>query len=179
MTKKELAALLGISGAMVTKLAKRGMPTNSLERAERWRKRHLEPGRVKGTRFDSNYRPMSQGPSVRNAPLGHYRSIAAELLDTASLALSAGVNIDALAPGLRAAMAAVPVQERDQMRLPVNVMDVLTADVRALLESMSDDPPIDGDQPTRCDSDSMSDEEAETMGDFWYRVAAGEIRPTA
>lgn len=48
MTKKELAALLGISGAMVTRLAKRGMPTDSLERAQRWRKRHLEPSRVKG-----------------------------------------------------------------------------------------------------------------------------------
>ena len=50
MLKKELAAALGISPAMVTKLAKRGMPTDSLERAQRWRRRHLEPGRVKGVR---------------------------------------------------------------------------------------------------------------------------------
>jgi len=51
MLKKELATALGISGAMVSKLAKRGMPTDSLERAQRWRRRHLEPGRVKGQRM--------------------------------------------------------------------------------------------------------------------------------
>ncbi len=54
MTQKELAALLGISGAAVSKLVKRGMPTDSLERAKRWRKRHLEPGRIKGGKFDPN-----------------------------------------------------------------------------------------------------------------------------
>ena len=52
MTKKELAALLGISGAMVSRLAKRGMPVDDVERAKRWRRRHLEPGRVKGARYD-------------------------------------------------------------------------------------------------------------------------------
>lgn len=52
MQQKELAKLLGISPAMVSRLAKRNMPTDSLERAQRWRKRHLEPGRVKGSRFD-------------------------------------------------------------------------------------------------------------------------------
>ncbi len=50
MLMKELAAALGISAAMVSKLAKRGMPTDSLERAIRWRRRNLEPGRVKGQR---------------------------------------------------------------------------------------------------------------------------------
>lgn len=52
MQQKELAALLDISPAMVSRLAKRGMPTDTLERAERWRRRHLEPGRVKGKRHD-------------------------------------------------------------------------------------------------------------------------------
>lgn len=52
MLKKELAKALGISPAMVTKLAARGMPCDTVERAQRWRKRHLEPGRVKGVRFD-------------------------------------------------------------------------------------------------------------------------------
>jgi hypothetical protein len=53
MLKKELAALLGVSESMVSRHAKKGMPTDSLERAKRWRKRHLEPGRVKGSRYDS------------------------------------------------------------------------------------------------------------------------------
>lgn len=51
MFQRELATALGISAAMVSKLAKRGMPTDTLERAQRWRRRHLEPGRVKGMRF--------------------------------------------------------------------------------------------------------------------------------
>lgn len=54
MKQKELAALLGVSEAMVSRLVKKGMPTDSLERAQRWRKRHLEPGRMKGVRFNPN-----------------------------------------------------------------------------------------------------------------------------
>lgn len=53
MEQKELARLLDISPAMVSRLAKRGMPTDTLERAQRWRKRHLDPGRVKGSRADT------------------------------------------------------------------------------------------------------------------------------
>ena len=62
MMKKELAAALGISAAMVTKLARRGMPTDTPERAERWRRRHLEPGRVKGVRADT--RPGGPPPEL-------------------------------------------------------------------------------------------------------------------
>lgn len=171
--------MLGISGAMVTKLAKRGMPTDTLERAERWRKRHLEPGRVKGTRFDSNYQPRPQATPVLSVPLGSCLAVASGFLDAASLALSASGRIDALVPGLRAAMAAVPAHERGHMLLPVNVMDVLTADVRALLPPTADNPSCDGGQPSQRDGDPMGDDEAETMGVFWYKVAAGEIQPTA
>jgi hypothetical protein len=51
MTKTELAAALGVSASMVSRLAKRGMPVDTVERAQRWRRRHLEPGRVKGVRM--------------------------------------------------------------------------------------------------------------------------------
>ena len=54
MQQKEIAALLGVSPAMVSRHAKKGMPTDSLERAEKWRRRHLEPGRIKGVRFESS-----------------------------------------------------------------------------------------------------------------------------
>lgn len=37
LTRKALAAALGVSGAMVTKAARRGMPTHSVEAARRWR----------------------------------------------------------------------------------------------------------------------------------------------
>jgi phage terminase Nu1 subunit (DNA packaging protein) len=53
MNRKELAVKLGISASMVTRLARRGMPTDSVDRAQRWRKRHLEPGRMKGARVDT------------------------------------------------------------------------------------------------------------------------------
>lgn len=52
MQQKELAKLLDISPSMVSRHAKQGMPTDTLDRAKKWRKRHLEPGRIKGIRFD-------------------------------------------------------------------------------------------------------------------------------
>lgn len=70
MLNKELAQLLGVSESMVSRLAKRGMPIDSLERAQRWRKRHLEPGRVKGSRYDSTAQqaPAATGAKVRDLP---------------------------------------------------------------------------------------------------------------
>ena len=70
MLKKDLAEQLGISGAMVSRLAKRGMPTDSLERAQRWRRRHLEQGRMKGNRFDPNQMaaPPPTPASAKPAP---------------------------------------------------------------------------------------------------------------
>src|SRR2546427_11229866 len=53
MNRKQLAAALGISPSMVTRLAKRGMPTDSVDRAKRWRNRHIEPGRMKSNRADT------------------------------------------------------------------------------------------------------------------------------
>lgn len=61
MKKTELAKLLNISGSMVSRLARKGMPTDSLDRAQRWRRRHLETGRMKGIRYDPS-RPRGQAP---------------------------------------------------------------------------------------------------------------------
>lgn len=75
MSQKELAEALNISPAMVSKLAKRGMPTDTLERAQRWRKRHLEPGRVKafkapaGRATQQTPPPQQSGHAVASA--GH------------------------------------------------------------------------------------------------------------
>ena len=51
MLQKDLAAALGISGAMVSRLVRRGMPTKSLEAAQRWRRRHLNPAHVVANRW--------------------------------------------------------------------------------------------------------------------------------
>lgn len=171
MTKKELAKLLGISGAMVTKHSKMGMPTDSLERAQRWRNRHLEPGRMKGVRYDGNYKPRLRAQPVQPVSVGACLSLAAGLLDVASMALSAGGCIDALIPGIRHALAAVPVRERGGVLLPLEVMNILVADVYSVCAGM-------GAESTAGDAAPMSDAEATAMGEFWYQVAAGEWRVT-
>lgn len=53
MNRKELAKLLGITAGMVTRHAKRGMPTDDVAKAQRWRKRNLNPVMVKGQRAGS------------------------------------------------------------------------------------------------------------------------------
>lgn len=59
MLQKDLAALLGISASMVTRLVRRGMPTDTVERAEKWRRRHLETARMKGNRMEQTQRPRA------------------------------------------------------------------------------------------------------------------------
>lgn len=71
MKQKELAILLDITPAMVSRLAKRGMPVDCPERAKRWRRRHLEPGRVKGVRYErskANVRPSVKHSSAADLP---------------------------------------------------------------------------------------------------------------
>lgn len=63
MQQNELAKLLGISAAMVSRLVKKGMPCDTLERAQRWRKRNLEPGRIKGSRFDPRQQAQPTAPT--------------------------------------------------------------------------------------------------------------------
>jgi hypothetical protein len=118
MQQNELSKLLGISPAMTSRLAKRGMPTDTLERAQRWRKRHLEPGRVKGSRFDpnqptkpTNTRP-AKPPTVAAAMLG----------DLLAKIETAGANLDkALTEG-----------DKDRK-------DVMIQQVRELLRAIPDD----------------------------------------
>ena len=81
MQQKELAKLLDISPAMVSRLAKRGMPTDDPERDQRWRKRHLEPARVKGVRADT-IKPRQQAAPTPATP----NPAAAALLPDVTLA---------------------------------------------------------------------------------------------
>ena len=67
MQQKELATLLGVTPAMVSRHVKRGMPVDTLERAEKWRRRHLEPGRVKGSRADT-ITPRQPSPPKQAKP---------------------------------------------------------------------------------------------------------------
>lgn len=173
MKKQSQAAIgreLGLSPASMSKLKGMGMPTASVEAARAWRQDNIK----QTMHGQPNVHQKSQTPRFR--PSGAVERALA-LLDIAASALLAGHDLDSMVPILRAALHAVPERERDgTMLLPVNVMDVLVADVAALLPKAAD-PCHEGDQAV-CNG-NMDDEEAAYMGRFWYEVAAGEIRPTA
>lgn len=103
MLKKELAEALGISPAAVTKLSKRGMPTDTLERAQRWRRRHLEPSRVKGVRFEPR---KAQEPS--SDPIGQLGSAALHDFRTHDRSI-------------RALLRVADSKQEETVRLPVSV----------------------------------------------------------
>lgn len=69
MNGKDMAAALGISEAMVSRLRKRGMPMDELERAERWRRRNMAPARMKGARMDIQQAPTAQPVHPRRTSL--------------------------------------------------------------------------------------------------------------
>lgn len=120
MLKKELAALLNISPAMVSRLAKRGMPTDTLERAERWRRRHLEPGRIKGSRFDPSQPARPTPKRVDTAP-NVTRADVEELSKAVDASLLDGDQAwaDVLIQQLRELLRQVPDDARPRLSLRV------------------------------------------------------------
>lgn len=54
MNKTELARELGISRQMLHRLAGKGMPTDSLDAAIKWRRENLDATQTKGWRMDGN-----------------------------------------------------------------------------------------------------------------------------
>ena len=110
MQQKELAALLGVSPAIVSRHAKRGMPTDTLERAEKWRRRHLEPGRVKGVRYEPN-RTAKPAPLKPAIP-----ALAAPCITVADVEVMADLTDGALARGNQEAAEIRTVQLRGLLR---------------------------------------------------------------
>ena len=180
-SQNHLAELLGISKGAASKQAGRGMPTNTLEAATAWRKKNLNPAAIKGSRFDKHYKPsLSRNPITpapdQTTPEPDWFSLAAAVLDVADELLQAQQSIDCIIPTLRAALACVPVSERPALPLPLNVIEVLVADVMTLLPPQKDNPQNDDGTPVFCDGDDMSETEADELGAFWYQVAAGEFK---
>lgn len=118
MTKTELAAALNISTSMVSRLAKRGMPTDTPERAERWRKRHLEPGRIKGSRFDPKQKARTPATTVATSNPAA-AALPAELLAEVE---TAGAELDKTLTEGNQEWAAVMVQQARELlrKLPAN-----------------------------------------------------------
>lgn len=67
MKIKDLAYALGISGSMASRLAKKGMPTHSIEAAEKWRAKNLDPSMTKQNRADGNQGGRKGQPGQRPA----------------------------------------------------------------------------------------------------------------
>lgn len=164
MLKKELAAELGISAAMVTKLAQRGMPTDSLTAAQEWRRRNLDPGKVKpGT---SPSRSPASRPSPTTMDATEAVASAQWCMDTAAARLAEGGGIGVMVPALRRSLSAVPESHRHLVGWSMPVAVELTRHAYDVLDMTM---PIDQEQA------SMTASEAEEMGAFWYQVAAGEL----
>lgn len=140
MTKTELAGHLGISVSMVSRLAKRGMPTDTVERARRWRKRHLETIRTKDHRID--WRAEAEAtptrpPKVMKTPSttgGHL----ALLAPAADAALAEGGGAVSWLRAVREELRQLPVDA--QPRLSLRLWFALTAYFRHEESPAQEDP---------------------------------------
>jgi len=189
MKQRELAAALGLSPAAVSRLVARGMPTDSPELAHAWRREHVRPRMKPFPRVPAGGPVMTEGAMLRRV---------STLAAMGAEALAGGAGFELIEPELRAALAALPDELRERvlyewpaghpeapagdaaaalMRagpcavVPLAVMDALTAAVRAVIEADQAGAPAGGA--------ALGDDEAEAMGRFWFRVAAGEIVPAA
>lgn len=162
-SQNHLADLLGISKATVSQHAKRGMPTDTLEAAQAWRRKHLDIARRKDVR-----------PAV--APAGSRLAARASALQgVAQTDLDGGDDLADMLPMLRASLAAVPFSERNDVDLKKGVMLVLLAHVLDQLPPREGNPTMPCGSPVYIDGAAMTPDEAQEAGEFWYQVAAGEI----
>jgi hypothetical protein len=110
MTQAQLARELGISGAMVSKLRVRGMPTSSLAEARAWRDQNLDPSLTKEMR-----RP-DQAEDVQSAR---------ELAVVNELGRLAHRDFGRYGELLRSAMLALTEEQQEHVVLELEVWDAL------------------------------------------------------
>lgn len=166
MLRKDLALALGISGASVSKLAKRGMPTHDVDAAHRWRRRHLNPAMTKENRFE----PAAAVPAVESeadgvSELAHAQRMA----DLADEMLPLG-KLAAVMGDLRLAMHHVPAHRRQDLQMALPTWRALVVAVLEVVERETDVQTSDN-----ADRAGLSDGDADELGAFWFSVAAGEI----
>lgn len=148
-TKTALARALGISASMVHRLINQGMPASSAEAAQAWRSHHLNPLKMK---------PPPSPPSAQF-------QAAQALADHAGELLAAHGDVSTLMLAIRQALAAVPEHERADVGMSRELWDVLVGRVLQLVRTEDAKDVIELTNPA----------EAESMGTFWFRVAAGEV----
>lgn len=159
MLKKTLAQGLGISPSMVSRLAKQGMPTHSLEAAQAWRHENLSPARTVNMRADMPD-PPKQHAAVKTAE---------QAMTVARGVLDLGGDFAAIEPVARAALRAVPEHLRHLVGLDLEVMKVLCA---PLLAACRECESSESSEPRGAQHNDADDEEP---GRTLYRFAAGEI----
>lgn len=155
-TGREIAKALGVSPPRVSQLRRDGMPTESVEAALAWYRRRVDPLRSHGQRAS-----LAARREVEQQTAAVQRAL--ELASGGEVALAAG-TFDGIESELRAALRAVAPADRARLALPAAVWRVLTADVYAVVDAHED---VEG---------PLTADDAGWLGDFWYGVAAGEIR---
>ncbi|MDP2770485.1 MAG: hypothetical protein Q8O81_11700 [Giesbergeria sp.] len=161
LSQNAIGRELGLSSANMTKLRKQGCPMDSVEAVRAWR---LERQSI-----------AQRKPEPRRAtnPAVTQFAHAEACMQAAAAMLEVGASLDAFAPTLRAALAAVPPHARDRVQLNPGVMNVLLAPVLALIPPRESNPLNDDGTPAYVEG-RMSDADAQETGAFWYEVAAGE-----
>lgn len=168
----DLANMLGIAKSAVSAQVRRGMPTTSLEAAQAWRRDNIDPARKKGARLDRHYQPRQVLPAPQTDALAQVIA----LMATASDALERGLDIEAMLPALRGALAAVPPELRDDLdALPMPVMRVLLRHVLDVLPDREKNPTDEAGNPFYIDGTTLNEEDAKAAGAIWYEIAAGEV----
>ncbi len=126
MSQADLARRLGISGAMVCKLHRRGMPLDEAG-ARAWRQKHLQAFRTKATRVDGNPGrtkpplPTSATPLTVDQLVAMAELLAARLIDERDPWPEGLVH-------LRRMLDALPDEALSGLRLPERIEAMLYPD---------------------------------------------------
>jgi hypothetical protein len=150
-----IARELGISPAAVTKLARKGMPTNDVDAARRWRLAHLNPARMRPDPGPS--------PDTLLQRAQHLVELAAAALERHQLAL--------VADDLRMAMHNVPKSHRPRLVLPFALWRALLGEHAMNVLGMG---ACGGATPPPETTDACADVGDEDIGDVAYALACGE-----
>lgn len=147
---------------------------DSIEAARTWRARWVKPT------MHAHATHNAPQPQPSQTPLGALESANASMLQAGQF-LAAGKSIDALLPSLRQALAEVPEQRRERVRLYPGVMEVLIdEEFDAILQHGADG--IDSDFYRHAvsiallhEGEGMRREDASYLHWLWYQVAIGQI----
>jgi hypothetical protein len=150
--RARIARELGISGAAVSKLARRGMPLTSPDDARRWRAAHLNPLKM----------VADPGPSPETLV-----QRVQEHVEVARVAM-AQHKLELVADGLRAALREVPESHRMRVLMPRALIEALLgAHALAVLnEGPKEDPA------------NVGAEDADFVGQIVYMLCCGEAQIT-